>query len=335
MENASAQPHALTAVCQAYGLTQHGLARQVSERVWRVPTAAGDVAAKLYRAGQRERAVKEAAILAHLNAHPDPRFKVQSLMRAPSGDAVWTSGKDASAMLTRWETGQSRTYDTYTPEEWAALGSSLAALHASLDALPRLPMQDTLLSRLQALDADALRQELDDAPARAPAGADVHRLRQYTQTCLRLLDAHHAGSLAAFPKDDPQRPIHNDYNQFNYLFGDALPPLVLDWEASMGAPREYELVRCLNHLPLEAPSLAQAFVHAYLRVRPLRPERMAWAVDAACLQHAGKRWMLRGWLADPPRFDTHLQGALRMVSMMDGARDPLIDFYGRCLQAPH
>lgn len=335
MEDSPVQPEALTALCRAYGLKQNGLARRISERVWRIPTSAGEVAAKLYRAGQHDRAAREAALLTHFNAHADPRFRVQSLLRTTCGDAVWTSGDGSAAMLTRWNGGQSRTYDTFTPEEWAALGASLAALHTCLDTLDRLPMQDTLLSRLQALDADALRQELADAPALAPPGADAARLRQYTETCLRLLDAHHAGSLAAFPTDDPQRPIHNDYNQFNYLFGDALPPLVLDWEASIGAPREYELVRCLNHLPLEAAQLARTFVHAYLRVRPLRPERMAWAVDAACLQHAGKRWMLRGWLADPPRFGTLLQGALRMVSMMDGARGQLIDFYGRCLDAPH
>ncbi|SAI73820.1 Phosphotransferase enzyme family [Bordetella ansorpii] len=335
MEDSSVPPETLAALCQAYGLTQNGVARRVSERVWRVPTSAGDVAAKRYRAGQHERAAKEAALLEHLNAHADARFRVQSLMRTQCGDAVWTQGDGTAAMLTRWEAGQSRTYDTFTPEEWAALGASLAALHASLDTLDRLPAQDTLSSRLQALEAEALRQELDSAPALAPPGTDVARLRRYTEICLRLLDAHHAGSLAAFPMDDPQRPIHNDYNQFNYLFGDALPPLVLDWEASMGAPREYELVRCLNHLPLEAAQLARTFVHAYLRVRPLRPERMAWAVDAACLQHAAKRWMLQGWLADPRRFDTPLQGALRMVSMMDGARGQLIDFYGRCLEAPH
>lgn len=73
-----------------------------------------------------------------------------------------------------------------------------------------------------------------------------------------MLDRYYPGSIEAFPADDPQHPIHNDYNQFNYLFTGTLPPLIVDWEASIGAPREYELVRCLNHLPLEAPHLAQA-----------------------------------------------------------------------------
>ncbi|WP_144640019.1 phosphotransferase enzyme family protein [Bordetella genomosp. 13] len=335
MDDRPPPPEALARLCGSYALTQAGPARRISERVWRLPTATGDVAVKLYRTGQRDRAFKEAALLAHLRAHPDARFRVQDLMVTASGDAVWISeDDDASAMLTRWETGRFRTYDTYASEEWAALGASLAALHVGLDALRGLPVAlDTLSARLRALDADALRRELADAPARAPTHAGSARLRQYVDTCLRLIDAHHPGSLSAFPGGDPQRPIHNDYNQFNYLFGGTLPPLVLDWEASIGAPREYELVRCMNHLPLEAPELAQAFVHAYLHVRPLRAERMAWAVDAACLQHALKHWLLQGWLADPPSFETSLQGALRMVSMMDGARGRLIDFYQQCLHA--
>jgi len=319
-------------LCQAYGLVQNGPPRSVSERVWQLPTTSGDVAVKRYPPGQGDRALKEAAVLAHLGRQDDTRFRVQTLLRTVSGDAVWRAADGTCAMLTRWEPGQFKRYDTYTPGDWAALGTSLAALHARLDGLP-LPRGDTLAARLRALDADTLRCELAKAPTLAPPGTDMPRLHHYVQACLRLIDAHHPGSIAAFPQDDPQWPIHNDYNQFNYLFGGTLPPLVLDWEAAIGAPREYELVRCLNHLPLASPALARIFVQAYLRVRPLRAERMAWAVDTACLQHALKRWMLQGWLADPPRFATHMEGALRMVSMMDGARQQLIDFYGDCLRA--
>ncbi len=157
--------------------------------------------------------------------------------------------------------------------------------------------------------------------------------RRYVDLALRLLDRYYPGSIDAFPADDPQHPIHNDYNQFNYLFTGTLPPLILDWEASIGAPREYELVRCLNHLPLEAPHLAEAFVQAYRRTRPVDPARIAWAVDAACLQHALKLWIVQGWLDDPSRFASHLSGAVTMASAMVDARDRLVDFFSRCIEA--
>jgi len=86
-------------------------------------------------------------------------------------------------------------------------------------------------------------------------------------------------------------------------------------------------VRCLNHLPLEAPDSAATFVRGYLQVRPLQRERIAWAVDAACLQHALKRWILQ------PQHASHLDGAIKMVSTMLGARAHLIDFFSRCLDA--
>jgi Ser/Thr protein kinase RdoA (MazF antagonist) len=334
------------AICEAYALSQSGSARQISERVWHLPTDDGGVAVKLYTRDQQTRARNETAVLAHLAKHGDARFRVQSLQRTVAGEAAWT-GCGAQAMLTRWETGQSRTYDTFAPAEWSALGASLAALHLSLDRLslpaldttPDTPLDtpldtafDTIGARLTAIDADDLRRSLLEALDFTPQGERAF-VRSYIDACLRIIDDHYPGSIEAFPADDPQHPIHNDYNQFNYLFDGTLPPIILDWEATIGAPREFEVVRCLNHLPLEAPELAAIFVGGYLQVRPLDPARIAWAVDAACLQHALKRWVLQGWLNDPPRFASHLHGAMNMVSTMLGARDRLIDFFSRCLDA--
>lgn len=310
----------------AYGIAHGGEPRQVSERVWHLPdagTSAG-VAVKLYADVHAARAHKEAAVLAHLQAHSDARFRVQSLQRTLAGEALFED-VGVRAMVTRWAPGQTRTYDTFTHAEWEALGASLAALHLSLDTLS-LPALDSIHARLAAIDADDVRRGLLELIDR-----DRANLSTYVDTCLRLLDAHYPGSIAAFPLGDPQHPIHNDYNQFNYLFDGTRSPLILDWEAAIGAPREYELVRCLNHLPLEAPQHAAAFVRAYARVRAPRVEHMAWAVDAACLQHALKRWIVQGWLNDPARFAAHLRGATTMVAAFDGARERLIDFYSRCL----
>ena len=326
------QQHAtFDAICESYALKPGGPARRISERVWHLPTDRGDVAVKLYTIDQQARANKEAAVLAHLATHDDARFRVQTLQRTAAGEPTW-AGLGRQAMLTRWETGQLRTYDTFTPAEWSALGASLAALHLSLDRL-NLPALDTIQARLAAIDADDMRRSLLEALERTTPEGDGALLRTYVDACLRMLDEHYPGSIDAFPAGDSQHPIHNDYNQFNYLFDGALPPIILDWEATIGAPREFEVVRCLNHLPLEAPDRAAAFVRAYVQIRPLRAERIAWAVDAACLQHALKRWVLQGWLNDPPRFASPLQGAMKMVSTMHGARGQLIDFFSRCLDA--
>ncbi|WP_442807475.1 phosphotransferase enzyme family protein [Trinickia soli] len=319
------------AICEAYALKQSGPARRISERVWHLPTASGDVAVKLYTAGQHTRANKEATVLTHLAAHGDARFRVQTLQRTADGAPAWT-GCDAQAMLTRWEAGQFRTYDTFAPAEWRALGASLAALHLSLDRLT-LRALDTIRARLITIDADDTRRDLLDAIGHTPRDGDGALLRVFVDVCLRMLDTHYPGSIDAFPAGDPQHPIHNDYNQFNYLFDGTLPPIILDWEAAIGAPREFEVIRCLNHLPLEAPDLAAAFVQAYLQVRPLHADRIAWAVDAACLQHALKRWVVQGWLNDAPRFAAHLHGAMKMASTLLGARGRLIDFFSRCLDA--
>lgn len=329
------QPHAtFEAICESYALEWSGAARRISERVWHLPTGGDDssgVAVKRYAHDQHMRALKETTVLAHLGTHHDARFRVQRLQRTREGETMWT-GAGAYAMLTRWESGQSRTYDTFTPAEWHALGASLAALHLSLDGLT-LPAPDTLRARLVAIDADDMRRSLVDALDRTSPQHDGATLRTFVDASLRLLDTHYPGSLDAFPADDPQHPIHNDYNQFNYLFDGTLPPVILDWEASIGAPREFEVVRCLNHLPLEAPGLAAVFVRGYLQVRALHPQRIAWAVDAACLQHALKRWIVQGWLNEPARFDAHLRGAITMMSTMLGARGRLIDFFSRCLDA--
>ncbi|WP_334003489.1 phosphotransferase enzyme family protein [Burkholderia cepacia] len=318
-------------ILKACALGRSGPPRQVSERVWHLPTDDGGVAVKLYAAGHQARAAREAAVLAHFETHGDTRFHVQALKRTAAGAPLWT-GANAHAMLTRWELGQFRTYDTFSPAEWEALGASLAALHLSLERL-QLPSLDTIRARLIAIDADAVRRSLLDALNHARSNENAANLRRYVDLALRMLDRYYPGSIDAFPADDPQHPIHNDYNQFNYLFTGTLPPLILDWEATIGAPREYELVRCLNHLPLEAPPLAEAFVRAYLRVRPVDPARIAWAVDAACLQHALKLWIVQGWLDDPSRFASHLSGAVTMASAMVDARDRLVDFFSRCIEA--
>ncbi len=315
----------LRALGAAYGLEATGPCTRVVDRVWRLATTKGDVAIKCHGPGHASRARKEAGLLAHLAQYPRAGFRTQQLLHTTAGEVVHAT-EAGTSMLTRWQPGASKTYDRFTPSEWQALGTSLGALHRALD--DTAPLDDTLCSRLQKLDAEAMRGDLI-------AAHDDPSLRNYAAHCLRLIDQYHPGSLASYPADDMGRPIHNDYNQFNYLFDGGTLPVILDWEAAIGAPREYELVRCLNHLPLEAPAKARVFVMAYLRERALAATHLAWAVDAATVQHAFKRWLIDGWRRDPAAFAERLRGGLRMNALFDGARGQLIDFYLRCLEDAH
>jgi Ser/Thr protein kinase RdoA (MazF antagonist) len=321
------------ALGSAYALKVQGTVRRVGERVWRLQTDRGEVAVKQFGADRSLAACHEARLLQHLSTSGDSRFRVPALLPTTSGDALWV-GSDVRLMLTHWEPGEFKTYNRFTLLEWAALGRSLAALHLRLDIL-QLPTLPTLGARLQTLDVAGERRAIGFDLARLPASGsiDAGRLREYLERCLRMIDLHYPGCIEGFPHDDPQSPIHNDYNQFNYLFGDVLPPLVLDWEASIGAPREFEVVRCLNHLPLEAPESARIFMEAYLRVRPLRGEVMAWAVDTAGLMHALKHWILRGWLEEQPNAASRLEGAIYITSVLAVSRAKLIDFFVRCTTA--
>lgn len=324
---------AIHAIGSAYAVKVQGTARRVGERVWRLQTDRGDVAVKQFGADGSLAARHEAKLLEHLADRSDSRFRVPTLVATASGDALCVT-TDSSLLLTHWESGVFKTYDRFTPLEWAALGRSLAALHLRLDDL-ELSALPTLRAKIQSLDVEGERSAIGLDLARLPESAsiDAGRLRQYLERCLRMIDLYYPGSMQGFPGDDPQRPIHNDYNQFNYLFGDPLPPLILDWETSIGAPREFEVVRCLNHLPLEAPESARTFMQAYLCERPLRGEVLAWAVDAAGLMHALKHWILRGWLEERPNFESRLEGAIRITSVLYVSRPKLIDFFVRCAAA--
>ncbi len=317
----------------AYALGVCGAPRRVGDRLWRLNSARGEVAVKQFDAAGDDAAQLEALLLQHLSVPPDARYRVPALLRTLAGEAVLKRSGGA-VLLTRWEAGEFKRYDQFTASDWAALGRALAALHLRLEGLT-LPALDTLRATLRALDVAAERRaiEADRAHVARSAGIDAPRLHRYLDDRLRLLEQCLHGSLGDFPEDDPQWPIHNDYNQYNYLFAAAAPPLILDWEAAIGAPREFEVVRCLNHLPLERPAMARIFLAAYLRERPLHAARLPWAVDAACLMHALKHWVLRGWLAGQSGSAVALQGAMQIVAMLATGRERLAEFLVHAVEA--
>ena len=165
-------------------------------------------------------------------------------------------------------------------------------------------------------------------PAQAERGALLRRPAPALRRARRALRAD------LRPSDD-ERPIHNDYNQFNYLFRPARPPLILDWEGAIGAPREYEVVRCLNHLPLVAPAQARRFLDGYLERRRLRPRAAARGRSTRrSTDHALKHWRLEGWLRGDPGADPHFAATRQMVRMLTSERAGLDGFFAQVAGAP-
>src|SRR4051812_14589056 len=119
-------------VLRACGLHALAAGQAVTDRVQRWATAGGEVAVKRFDAGQGALAAQEATLIAFLGARPDPRYRVQTLVATRAG-APWVDRDGQRFLVTRWEAGAYRPYDTYSANEWSALGRCLAALHLRLD----------------------------------------------------------------------------------------------------------------------------------------------------------------------------------------------------------
>lgn len=256
---------------------------------------------KTFALAEVDRAEREAAILRHL-ASKHGKFRTQSL--APSS----TPG----TLATRWLQGRKKSYIEITEAEWQALGATLAALHDALDDLPvTLP------------SLPPIARDLDVASARArTTSAEIHR---YLDARVALFERH-AEPARRLP-GIAGRPIHGDYNQHNYLFDEVLPPMVLDWDRALSAPREYEVVRCLNHLPLVAPANATAFVCGYREARELDPSALRWAVERTLVDHAMKSWPLERWLDGAAGAETMLRGSMEVLLALRDGSDRLASFF--------
>jgi Ser/Thr protein kinase RdoA (MazF antagonist) len=183
-------------------------------------------------------------------------------------------------------------------------------------SLPRLSAK--IRSRDLAAERNLLLQER--------ARADSDELRQYFDDRLVLFEERAGLALSSFP-DGIERPVHNDYNQYNYLFDVTPPPIILDWDRAIAAPREFEVVRCLNHLPVVASESARRFLDAYRGVRPLDQRRLAWAVDAALTEHALKHWPVERWRRGEPGASEQLSGTMALVRALALGRSQLDEFY--------
>jgi Ser/Thr protein kinase RdoA (MazF antagonist) len=310
------------ALAAHYDIAEATVLADVSDNVVQVATPRGELAVKLFVPADVERADREAALLGAL-ADRYGRYRVQTVVPTADGAAVARTPQGA-VLVTHWLRGEKKLYTAITGDEWRSLGNELAELHTCLDAFTDpLPRASELVidigAERAAIEASRGRVAAKD-PGRAAA------IGSYLDARLSLL--HARGERGLRPPPGPERPIHNDYNQHNYLFDGVLPPIILDWEGAIAAPREYEVVRCLNHLPLVAPAHAAAFMDGYRSVRPLDRAALRWAVDRALLEHAIKSWPLERWLAGLPGAERSLAGSSEVVHALHSGVDALERFFG-------
>jgi len=309
----------LELVCQAFGVDV-GVLTPISARVSRMR----DLAIKFFMPGEDAMARAEAALLAHVGATPNPHYRAQRLLRTRAGEPL-LDVDGLLVLVTAFQEGTQHRYHELNDEHWRALGCALAALHTTLDtatfSLPSL--QDKLatldvLSELERLTKDqAAAEARDDGAVFVDFFSDrAWLVRERGPRCLsRLYDI------------QTWAPIHNDYNENNYLFVDGMPPFILDWDRALCAPREYDVVRCLNHLPLVAPASALAFLAGYRQLRPLDPRLLQWSVDAALVSHAVKHWPVERWLKGEPGAHEWLLAVAKMVRVLTSRRRELDAFF--------
>jgi len=189
--------------------------------------------------------------------------------------------------------------------------------------LPRLS------ARLFARDLDAERRTLE-AHAEAVALREPSPvLARYFAERRRLLDERGPRVSGARLLRGGEQPIHNDYNQHNYLFSDGERPLIVDWEKAIAASREFEVVRCLSLVPLTAPALAHAFLDGYRVCEPLDRDALGHAVDLCFVEHALKHWPTQAWLRGEPWAEMHFREHHAVLATLTGGRDTLDRFYAQ------
>jgi Ser/Thr protein kinase RdoA (MazF antagonist) len=343
--------HPLEQIADACGLPALRLVAAIAHngrtRAARVTDGRSDFFLKHFTADECARGRLEGEILVHLNAAgPDPGYRVATCLPA-RGRPVFELGADCY-LLTTWETGRRVEYTRFTPDVWGDLGRTLALLHARLkrfrpSAPPPPPpgLADRLRGRDLAAEADLIRTHR--GRARESADIDPAVLAAYFEDRLFLLDEYGPRARAA-GADSPdlcarQQVIHNDYNDANFLFPEAQappgvrePPVVLDWERAMRAPPEYEVVRCLNHMPLRDRASADRFVRAYVAVRPLDAGLLSRMVDVCLTEQALKHWPAERWLAGETWARAQLVEHAEMVRIMVEGRQSLARYFARAAE---
>lgn len=265
----------------------------------------------------------ESALLAFLSER-GCSGKTQKLLTNSEGLGLSESAL-GPAMVTAWIEGEQKSYRDIDDEGWRALGLLLAHLHQALqefpgESLPRLE------NTLRDLDVESQTNRLKDDQRKLAKACASAAVLQLQDSRLELLELHYDLSLQGQPFHRTHA-IHNDFNANNYIFPPQEDPRILDWDRALVAPPAYEVVRCLNHLPLESPGHSKAFLQGYRECLPLDPSALLWAVHAAMVAHATKDWPIELALAGQAGAMQGLEKLAPMVSLFCSEGERLLGFF--------
>ncbi len=314
---------ALLQAAEAFGLdVDHKRTTWKTNHVARVETRDGlAYAVKHFRSPAL--AARESSILVHL-ANADLACGIQTLHLCTNRDALATTDL-GPMMASQWIEGASKPYRQIDAEGWRQLGRALASLHQALVSY-RGETHESLSTSLQALAIESERTRIASDRQALQAIAAPSEALALQDAKLHLLESHLVPCMATWPTLTPQL-LHNDYNVHNYLFDTGGALSVIDWDRCVLAPREYEVVRCLNHLPLESPGFAAAFLAGYTERAVLDRDLLKWAVHASMLSHASKHWPNELALAGAPGALERLVALEPMVSRLAHGEGMLLSFF--------
>lgn len=309
-------------IVAAYAVDPALPSQPLSPRALRV----GPLVVKSFGPEEVAEAAQEALILQHLAGGGG--YRVQEIVRTRT-NAPWHRDAVGALLATRWEPGAVLDHGAISDGRWGELGATLAALHRRLESAdaprPGRRLGDSLRGRDLAAAAEALAADRAFAAGRSD-GAEA-----------RAVLAAQARLLARWGRERPPadwddgRFVHHDFNQHNYLFRDGVGPFVVDWGRALGAPREFEVVRTLAHLPVTRPSAARAFLAGYLAVRPLARAALPTSLAAMLTEHAVKRWPFDRWRAGEPEALPRIAALAPVVVALADRGERLADFYDEAL----
>ena len=246
--------------------------------------------------------------------------EIQALVPCRNGEALAPTPL-GPVLVSHWIDGIQVAYDQIDAQGWGVLGRALASLHRALARVGSEEAESLSDLLRQRTHADERERIIRDREALAALGAPPAALA-LQDARIQLLDTHLDASLAAWPQGGEQL-LHNDYNVHNYLFGHRGELYVIDWDRAVSGVREYEVIRCLNHLPLEAPALAESFLSGYQELAALDPQRVCWAFHTAMVSHACKHWPVELALTRAPGAIERLESLEGMVRRLASEGDEL------------
>jgi Ser/Thr protein kinase RdoA (MazF antagonist) len=216
---------------------------------------------------------------------------------------------------------------TLTPTSAAAMGTTLAALHAALADFPpqRCPKQPGPAGpEPTAADTVCRLRALLDAVERWPdQGPDEQNARSRLAGRIDWITAHRGDLAASAPtaKSIATQPIHGDYQEANLFFDAARVVAVIDWDKAEIGTTADEIVRTMALSFALQPACCQAFLAAYRAGLPMP----AADLDAAAAAYSARK------LHDTWVYDTaYLRGDGRVRQFITpGTFTPFLDSWAR------